>query len=128
MKLLLFLLGLLASSVFSGCDDEVFSRCEDNATIEAVSPGGRYVATVFERNCGATTDYSTNVSLREAKEASDTSSQTPIFTVTGQPAIALQWSTETTLTVVVPETETFKKLDVWRDVRVAYQAPAAGLE
>jgi len=115
------LLGLLAIVGVSGCEGKVFAGCGDTVKTEAVSPGGRYVATVFERNCGATADYSTNVSLREAKESFDPSSQTPVLTVAGQPTIALEWSTETTLAVAVPEAETFKKLESWRDVRVDYR-------
>jgi hypothetical protein len=115
------LLGLLAIVGVSGCGGEVFAGCGDTVKAEAVSPDGRYVATAFERNCGATADYSTNVSLREAKESFDPSSQTPILTVAGQPTIALEWSTESTLAVALPQAGIFKKLEAWRDVRVVYR-------
>jgi hypothetical protein len=121
VKSILISIGLLVFASIFGCGGEVFGECGDTIKTESTSPNGRYVATVFERNCGATTDYSTNVSLRETGEAFDPSSQAPILTVAGQPTIALEWSTERTLAVVVPEAQIFKKLEAWRDVLVAYQ-------
>ena len=117
-SILLVLLAILGTS---GCEGNVFAGCGDTVKTEAVSPGGRYVATVFERDCGATADYSTNVSLREVKEPFDPSKQELILTVGGQPTVALEWSTESTLAVVIPEAETFTKLGVWRDVRISYR-------
>lgn len=39
------------------------SSCANSALAEYPAPGGRFKAVVFERDCGATTGYSTQVSL-----------------------------------------------------------------
>jgi hypothetical protein len=50
------LVSVWCSSCGSGCSNDVLN--------EAVSPDGKYVATAFIRSCGATTDFSPQVSLR----------------------------------------------------------------
>ena len=49
---------MIFSLLGSGCHNEIFS--------EVISPNGKYKAVVFERNCGATTGYSTQVSILPA--------------------------------------------------------------
>jgi hypothetical protein len=119
MRLILAI--LFAGAALTGCEPALFGDCADTVKSEAVSPGGRYIAAVFERDCGATTDYSTNLSLRDAKEPFDPSEQRPVLTVEGQPAIGLEWSSDESLTVVLPSIETFAKQEAWRDVRIMYK-------
>jgi hypothetical protein len=40
--------------------------CVDQIRSDVPSPDGAYIAAFFERNCGATTDYVTHVSLRRS--------------------------------------------------------------
>lgn len=117
----LILAVFFTGAALTGCEPALFGDCTDTVKNEAVSPGGRYIAAVFERDCGATTDYSTIVSLREAKEPFDPSEQHPVLTVEGRPAISLEWSSDESLTVGLPSIETFTKQDAWRDVRVVYR-------
>ena len=63
--------GIFVVAALTRCDPGLFGDCGDTVKAEAVSPDGRYVAAVFERDCGATTNYSTNVSLREVRESFD---------------------------------------------------------
>lgn len=115
------LTGVLGVVGLSGCDGGLFGDCADTVKAEAPSPDGRYVATVFERDCGATTDFSTHVSLREADEPFDPSTQTRVLTVAGKAAVDVEWSTEGALSVALPAAETFTKLETWRDVRIVYK-------
>ncbi|MEK6280524.1 MAG: hypothetical protein AABN95_09255 [Acidobacteriota bacterium] len=62
---LLFAVIVLAAS---GCAFLLRSSCENTVRSEIKSPDGKYVVTLFERNCGATTDFSTIVSLRDTHE------------------------------------------------------------
>jgi hypothetical protein len=41
-------------------------ECDDEVRGEARSPGGRWVATTYVRNCGATAAYATHVVIRDA--------------------------------------------------------------
>ena len=56
---LLPIIGLVAI-LMSGCDDDL---CRNQITREFGSPGGTDRAVVFERDCGATTNFSTQVSI-----------------------------------------------------------------
>jgi hypothetical protein len=62
-------IGLAAASL-QGC---FFFSCGDEVTQRAVSPDGQRVAVSFVRNCGATTDFSTHVTLANAGEKADES-------------------------------------------------------
>lgn len=57
MRFIAPLFALLASA---GCADP----CTNTLKAELVSPDGKYVATAFVRDCGATTSYSPQVHLR----------------------------------------------------------------
>jgi hypothetical protein len=46
----------------------MFPDLRQRGTGSAVSPDGRYVASVFVRNCGATTDFNTNIAVVPAGE------------------------------------------------------------
>src|SRR5438552_2853979 len=59
-----FLIIILASSVFAGCGDS----CSNAIKAEVTSPDGRFVATAFIRDCGATTSFSPQVHLRPVGE------------------------------------------------------------
>lgn len=61
--LLLAALGLVA--LLAGCDDP----CANDVEAEVPAPGGKMKAIVFTRNCGATTDFVTSVSVLDAEES-----------------------------------------------------------
>lgn len=66
-KFILSFLPLLFLILLSGCfmDD----LCGNHVLSEAVSPNGKYKAVLFQRDCGATTDYSTQISILRKEEA-----------------------------------------------------------
>ena len=59
-RLAILVVVILVSVWCSGCG----SGCSNDVLNEAVSPDGKYIATAFIRSCGATTDFSPQVSLR----------------------------------------------------------------
>lgn len=83
-------LGAVAFGLFLASD------CEDTTETEVKSPDGKYVATLYERDCGATTDFSTIVKLRESS-ASFKGDDLGTFVVNGQPKIHLTWDSNTRL-------------------------------
>lgn len=50
--------------ICSGCSD----GCQNTAAARSVSPDGKHVAVLFERDCGATTGFSTQISVLDAGE------------------------------------------------------------
>lgn len=64
MRFCLLLLHFWASLALSGCAD----LCSNTVKSEVASSDGKYVATAFIRDCGATTGLSPQVYLRPAGE------------------------------------------------------------
>jgi hypothetical protein len=119
-KCLKLTLGLILA--FAGCRGITWTPCEDTVKSEENSPSGRYIATIFERDCGATTDFSTIVNMRAATEKFDGDRDT-IFIVKGQPRMVLVWKDNSTLNINCDDCKTnaiFQRADSWQDVRIAY--------
>ncbi|MGE0130356.1 MAG: DUF5412 family protein [Blastocatellales bacterium] len=64
------MLFLLFCVPVAGCSVAIFdeSSCANDVKQEIGSPDGRYTATAFIRDCGATTDFSPQVYLRRTGE------------------------------------------------------------
>jgi|SRR5436309_6559059 len=62
MKFLVLIIALFA---LAGCDEP----CSNTRVAEVTSPDGKYVATAFIRDCGATTSWSPQVHLRPVGES-----------------------------------------------------------
>jgi hypothetical protein len=112
---------ILSVLLMIGCDFSLLGSCEDTILSDVASPGGRYVATVFERGCGATTDFSTLVSLRASGEKFDLDDQGWILSISGRHPVTLAWSADNELVVHYPRAETFTKELTWKDVVIVYQ-------
>ena len=88
----------LLAVCFWGCDD----ACGNQVVARVPSPDGVHVAVVFVRDCGATTDYSTQVSLLDAHEAvppergnifsADTDHGAAPGAAWGGPEVQIHWS------------------------------------
>lgn len=62
----------------AGCFE---SSCNDKVLEEVRSPDGKYIATIFESDCGATTAYSRHVLLRASESRFDgASAENIVFT------------------------------------------------
>lgn len=64
----LVLLFLCAAAVLYALDGLGDGMCGNTVIAESLSPGGEWKAVSFERNCGATTGFSTQVSVLGARE------------------------------------------------------------
>lgn len=115
------LIMVVAVALGSGCGD-LAADCSNTIKAEIASPTGRSVATVFERDCGAPTDYSTSISLRDARDPFDPDqSSARVFTATGQPVIVAKWVGDDTITIDLPDAPVFRKLQTWRDIKINYR-------
>jgi hypothetical protein len=114
---LAFLMTALLS--IGGCEF-LSSRCQDEIKKELRSPDSKYSATVYERDCGATTNFSTIVNLRESS-AKFKGDDLGIVIVKGQHAIDLAWDGNTTLRLQCRNCrsdEIFKQEKTWKNVEV----------
>jgi hypothetical protein len=112
---------LFLSSVGSNGCGILGPRCSDVIVREYPSPDGDFVASVFERNCGATTDYSTHVALRRSGEAFSGEPQHRITTVSGRSVIELSWIGPQTLRVSTRQDTIFLAEDAWDRIDILYE-------
>lgn len=115
---------VLAVASLDGCTLPFSDRCDDQIQTHADSPKGKYEATVFVRNCGATTDYSSIINLRETSSRfnADADDNT-IFVVKGRPRIGIEWITTDHVRVscsACSQENIFKQVQSWKDVKVSY--------
>lgn len=105
--------------MISGCGSFL---CGNDIFQEVVSPDGKFVATVFERNCGATTPYLRIVSLRLANTSFDAeASDDWVFKINGQPKVQILWSDIDNLSISYTGSgEAPTLIYSWKQVKVNY--------
>jgi hypothetical protein len=114
--ILLVGLGAVALGLFLASD------CEDTIKTEVKSPDGKYVATLYERDCGATTDFSTIVNLRDSS-ASFNGDDLGIVIVKGQHKLDLIWDGNTKLRLQCHNCRSddiFKQERTWKDIEISF--------
>jgi len=97
--------------------------CEDQMISEATSPDGILVATAFVRNCGATTDFSSMVSVHK-KSDGFRDDRDIIFVAKGRHDIAANWNGPNTLSIRCNScirTEIFRQVTILGSIDIVYQ-------
>lgn len=101
------------------CD---MSLCSNELIEDITSPTGKYVASIFERNCDATTPYVRVVSLRSLDEEFDPNDDDEwVFTIHGQSDVKVSWMADNKLRVSYTGTGDLPtRREKWKDVVVSY--------
>jgi hypothetical protein len=115
---------LACGSDFKGMD--AMSSCNEAVEKQVASPGGEYLATLFERNCGATTGYVTHINLRLASDADrpDTHgviNDGQVLVANGQMPIEIRWIDGTNLVINVRAEDRHKIVSVretWKTAKI----------
>jgi hypothetical protein len=100
------------------------SDCDNVVLREAQSPDNRLVASVSERNCGATTPFVQVVSLRaEGSPFNGDDLDSVIFTMRGRAKVEVQWTADKELVIKRPEVKSdiFRETKNWKGVTVSYE-------
>lgn len=97
----------------------ILGACHDVVRTESKSPEGQFVASVFERDCGATTGYSTIVSLREAKTSFNAEQDLHAVVLSGKCDVAIHWQDSVVNVSYSKPCEIFREVPAWRHVRIA---------
>lgn len=85
---------LLMAALNSSCDEVM--GCGNEVVQATVSPSGARTAIAFVRDCGATTGYSTQVSIVRGQER-DITGGGNAFIVEGRPELEMRWLSESEL-------------------------------
>jgi hypothetical protein len=115
MKLVWSLLAVVGVLQLCGC-----SPCENEVTQSVLAPSGRLKAVVFNRGCGATVGFNTQVSILEAgRQLPDDGGN--VLIVDDKVKFSLQWTSDTTLNISGSlATRAFKKESEVAGVEVSY--------
>lgn len=85
------------------------------------SPDGGNIASVFRRDCGATTGLVTGVSMRSANGLFGGSKSDEILIIKGEEVPKTHWLSGTSLQVVIPTTaDVFSKRYQWHGVEITF--------
>jgi hypothetical protein len=104
-------------------------NCGQSIMLEATSPDGKYIATVFERNCGAVTPFVRVVSIRRREsQFNGDDVRTWVFVTKDQPTIQIRWFGEKQLNVGTEgysRTPTDQRLKMahWENVEIVQGQP-----
>ncbi len=110
--------------LLQGCTIPFLDRCDDQITREAASDDDKFIATLYVRNCGATTDYSSIVSLREKTSEFDGDADANIiFVAKGRQTIGFNWVSPNEIRVqcnTCVSGDIFKHEHSWKTVQISY--------
>ena len=112
---------IVFSIVLTGC---IASPCGNVVLQEVVAPEGQHIATLFERNCGATTPFARAVVIRNSNKRFDGDDvDSYVFTMSGRHDIELHWQDARHLVIVRPfiPKDIFKTLGMWSGTQVSYE-------
>lgn len=124
----LLVVGGMFAVIWAGCWIStrlgfVGPKCHSEVLQEAVSPDGRYVATAFEHDCGATARYVRIISVRWSQASFDAENENRwAFIMEGQPEVRLSWTKSTDLTVKhLGGVRLMRKAVVWDGIPISYE-------
>lgn len=119
-------LGVLALCLASaGCERvEDFLLCSTEVESSILSPDGAYLASTFHRECGATTNFNTQVTIRAAHHSFDPRVGR-IFAVDGRRTLILTWRSRRDLVIPMPDDTVYEQLTSWNDVAIHYEPSKA---
>lgn len=97
--------------------------CGHELVKEAPSPKAKYIAAVFDSNCGATTPFSRQVLLRKAEVTfSGDNEEDIVFRVKGKRDIEVRWMDAEHLMIrrSLNRDDTFKAIGNWHRIKITY--------
>ena len=113
----MLLLAAIALLGLAGCNN-----CENSLKSESNSPDGRLVARTSERNCGATTDFSTIVNVQSSSAKYD-SNEGMLFVAKGRYEISTKWTDAKSLVITCKgcsRPNLFREVSALGDIDVSY--------
>ncbi|MCY7279007.1 MAG: hypothetical protein LH702_36040 [Phormidesmis sp. CAN_BIN44] len=107
----------------SGClqeDSGLLYRCGNTLLSEQFSPQRTLILSRYERDCGATTDFVTIVSIRQRNQLFKHDSNATIAVAKGKLSLDFEWVSETRVKIK-SSGELFRKENRFSDVDITYE-------
>jgi len=132
-KFALLLLVLIAGAFFFVAYNflSLDDTCENEVISESVNPNQEIKAVIFQRNCGATTGFSTQVSIIEFRDelkndsgnvfVADTNHGEAPSDKNGGPKVEAEWIGNNNLKLSYhPKARTFTKVSTYNGIQITY--------
>lgn len=121
----------LIGMLLSGCEPLL---CDDSIKAQVSSPGNTYVATFYERNCGALTDWVQRINIQKSGQPFN-GDDVVVFVGRRFPVLTMRWKDEHHLEVVCHQCGSIQNEEhnsyltrhadtwgpVWAPVHVSYE-------
>lgn len=133
-KFVLLLLVLVAGAFFFVAYNflSLDDTCENVVLSESANPNRQIKAVIFQRNCGATTGFSTQVSILEFRDelkndsgnifVADTNHGEAPSDENGGPKVEAEWIGNNNLKLRYhPKAQTFTKATSFNDIQITYE-------
>ena len=88
-----------------------FDSCDTRVERSIASPDGKKVAVVFHRDCGATVDFNTHVSLVPVGKVFSFQGYPPAYSGSGEATLPVSWLASNKLQIVLPRGEKIYRHD-----------------
>jgi hypothetical protein len=95
--------------------------CDNALKKEVSSKDSAYVAAFFEQNCGATTDYTSIVSLRRREDLFNGDKDEAILVIHGQCPVEMVWNERALSVSHAKSCEVAQRVASWRDVTISFR-------
>jgi hypothetical protein len=76
--------------------------CDDVVNAEQVAPDGQHVAASLERNCGATTRFTTYVTISSQRGKYPDDLKDAVLALAGRVPVKMSWTDKNTLVLALP--------------------------
>jgi len=120
-KIIGILLGIIGLLIFGLGYYFVSGMCANTVISSSTSPNGKWKVVLFERNCGATTGFSTQISLLESGEKL-TNEAGNIYITEGYPkGYTLNWDSDTSVVINGTSTRSNKKVTQFNGIQFSYE-------
>ena len=114
-------LGVIALILFGAGYFFVSGMCANTVITSRTSPNGKWKIVLFERNCGATTGFSTQISLMESSEKLS-NKEGNIYIAEGYPkGYTLKWESDTFVKISGAIAGSNKKLTQLNGIQFGYE-------
>lgn len=108
---------LLLVSLIAGCSD---FGCGNEVAARTVSPTGKMDVVVYNRNCGATTGFNTQVSIVPAGQ--DPKGSGSVLVLDGTAPLRVNWASEAAVTLSgLGSARVFHKAEQFKGVAISYE-------
>lgn len=97
--------------------------CESVVLSEQKSPDETFVFSLFRRDCGATTEYVTGLSIRRAGVDFDQSPDDAILIISGDVPVTASWIDADRIEINIPKgADIFRNAEKWEGITITYGA------